>query len=73
MLNDTLRTVHATREVLLAAGTLGSPQVLMRSGVGPRHHLQRLEVRRDATSNDHNRVFVITGYVCDYDTDLNYS
>ncbi len=28
-------SVHATREVLLSAGSIGSPQVLQRSGIGP--------------------------------------
>jgi len=36
-----LRQVRAHREVLLAAGALQSPQLLMLSGVGPGAHLQR--------------------------------
>ncbi|GJN30102.1 hypothetical protein PR202_gb18381 [Eleusine coracana subsp. coracana] len=32
-------------EVILAAGTLGSPQLLMLSGVGPRAHLERHGIR----------------------------
>jgi choline dehydrogenase len=34
-------TVHARREVILAGGTYGSPQLLMLSGVGPWDELQR--------------------------------
>jgi len=35
-----LQAVHATREVLLAAGSIGSPHLLQRSGVGPGALLQ---------------------------------
>ena len=37
-------TLHARREVLLAAGSIGSPQILQLSGIGPREHLLRLGV-----------------------------
>jgi choline dehydrogenase-like flavoprotein len=36
--------VRATREVLLCAGALQSPQLLMASGVGPADHLQQLGI-----------------------------
>lgn len=39
--NGVLRTIHASREVILSAGALNSPQVLMLSGVGPGAELQR--------------------------------
>ena len=43
------RTVAARREVLLCAGALQSPQLLMLSGIGPGEHLRSLgiEVRHD--------------------------
>ena len=35
---------RATREVLLAAGAIGSPQLLLRSGVGPADELRALDI-----------------------------
>ncbi|WP_228784507.1 GMC family oxidoreductase [Nocardia cyriacigeorgica] len=39
------RTVSARREVVLCAGTVGSPQLLMRSGIGPGERLAAAGVR----------------------------
>lgn len=39
-----VHTVTARREVILAAGAIGSPQLLMLSGVGPQEHLSSLKV-----------------------------
>ncbi len=36
-----IRTATARREVILCGGAIGSPQLLMLSGVGPAHHLRR--------------------------------
>jgi choline dehydrogenase-like flavoprotein len=44
-------TVRAEREVIVSAGAIGSPQLLMLSGIGPADHLREVGVRDVAVDN----------------------
>jgi choline dehydrogenase len=67
--NSEIQTVHARREVLLTAGAINSPQLLLLSGVGPAAELRDLgiEVKHDLSGvgrrlNDHPDTVV--QYLC---------
>ncbi|KAK5638563.1 hypothetical protein RI129_012858 [Pyrocoelia pectoralis] len=39
-----LLKIHARNEIILSAGAVNSPQILMNSGIGPKNHLQGLGI-----------------------------
>jgi len=67
MTNEGRRIIRATREVILAAGVFGSPQILMLSGIGPAAHLREhgIDVAADLPVGDnlHDHMFVPMTYV----------
>ncbi|XP_076665421.1 glucose dehydrogenase [FAD, quinone] [Andrena cerasifolii] len=60
------RIVKANKEVILTAGAVGSPQILLNSGIGPKEHLTKLgmHVVKDLPvgKNLHNHVSVAVHY-----------
>jgi len=69
------KTLHAKRGVILSAGTFGSPQILMLSGIGPAEHLreQGIEVvldRSEVGSNLQDHIDYVSGWDTESDVPI---
>ena len=69
-------TIHASREVIVSSGAIGSPRLLMHSGIGPAEHLESLGIRAvhdlpgvGANLQDHLDLFVIAECTGDHTYD----
>jgi len=68
--------VHASREVIVASGAIGSPKLLLQSGIGPAEHLQAVGVKClhdlpgvGSNLQDHLDLFVIAECTGDHTYD----
>jgi choline dehydrogenase len=66
--NGSKQTVRASKEVILAAGAINSPQVLLLSGVGPKQDLAKVGVPlvhdlKGVGQNLHNHVAVFINFI----------
>jgi choline dehydrogenase-like flavoprotein len=68
--------VRATREVIVSSGAIGSPRLLMHSGIGPAGHLESVGIRTvhdlpgvGANLQDHLDLFVIAECMGDHTYD----
>jgi choline dehydrogenase len=70
------RVVHATREIVVSAGSLKSPQLLMLSGIGPaaelhRHGIAPVHVSPGVGRNLQDHFYVHTGFRATADSSYN--
>ncbi|XP_046608294.1 glucose dehydrogenase [FAD, quinone]-like [Neodiprion virginianus] len=60
--NGVRRVMKTNKEVILTAGAIGSPQILMTSGIGPKEHLTKLGIKSvkdlPVGENLHNHVSI---------------
>ncbi|KAF5272030.1 hypothetical protein FQR65_LT05011 [Abscondita terminalis] len=44
LINNRMVRLKSKKEIILSAGSINTPQILMRSGIGPKEHLKSLEI-----------------------------
>ena len=71
------RTIQTEGEIILAAGAIGSPAILLRSGIGPADELKALGIPpgHDAPEvgrNLQDHVIIRVGHICQTDTTLHH-
>nr|CAD7202867.1 unnamed protein product [Timema douglasi] len=64
--NNVTKTVYARKEIILSAGAIGSPHILLLSGVGPKEDLEKLDIEvlsdLPVGKNLHNHVSMGFGF-----------
>lgn len=75
--NSTSHQVNARREVIISAGSINSPQLLMLSGLGPRNHLQEMNIPliADLPVGDHlsDHAMILLDYTANNASDITWS
>ena len=75
--NHTLYQVNATKEVIISAGPINTPQLLMLSGVGPDEHLALFDiplvVDLPVGNNLYDHLLVALDYFVKNESDINWS
>ena len=69
LLNNTRQEFHARREVILSAGAINSPQILLRSGIGPAADLHEMGIKiiqdlQGVGENLQDHVGVVSQFAC---------